>query len=267
MPRSRFQKQWKKIFPHPAVQVLLALMVFVIAIPLTTKAIMRSGFEQQGSGRIEKSSLGPDLRPTVRAHRTQRRDQRKMYDKMVKLCSVSRSTADTKAFCKAYWEAVDRCLAKRNVKTEKVDISCPDINDPMLSKAFRESPEGRKWEEAMTVGKLHRAAPVESVSSSPSLSLQVGDLSPRVRAALRKYVRKGHCSDHLQRVPIAGFYELCLSLVGEDVNEAPPTVEPQLPPMTLEEFLEQEEAYQRQVTKRKTTNDRLNVSGRARPDR
>lgn len=265
MPRARSRKQWKNIFPHPAVQVLLALMVFVVAIPLTTKAIMRSGFEQQGSGRIEKSGLGPDLRPTVRAHRTLRRDQRRMYEKMVKLCSASRSTADTKTFCKAYWEAVDRCLSQRNVKTVKVDVSCPDINDPILSKAFKESPEGKQWEEKVAVGRVHRAAPV--ASKPPSPSLQVRDLSPRVRAALRTYVRKGHCSDHLQRVPIAGFYELCLSLTGEDVSEAPPTVESQLPPMTLEEFLEQEEAYQRQVTKKKTTNDRLGVSGRARPDR
>jgi len=54
-------------------------------------------------------------------------------------------------------------------------------------------------------------------------SLSTEDLSTTERELLRKYIRARSCPKNLQHSPIAGFYELCLAIVGSGASEVLPT--------------------------------------------
>ncbi len=53
--------------------------------------------------------------------------------------------------------------------------------------------------------------------------LDANDLDPSDRLFLRNYTHSGNCPESLKGFHIPGFYELCVSIVGEDVKQAPVT--------------------------------------------
>lgn len=199
----------KKRFSLPSqseAYLLTALLVVaVVVVPLTSRAIFRS----QDEDGHESENLG-DFRPVVLEHRRQWRLERRLYANAVDRCSRDATLADTDAFCTVYWEALERCLKGRRFG---IDYGCPDINDPKLWEAFIQ--DTNVDPNAMKRGEepAHAAAP-----AIPTLTEE--DLKVHEKALLRRYRRARVCPESLRQY-LPGFYELCISLVEK---EQPPAM-------------------------------------------
>ena len=99
-----------------------------------------------------------------------------------------------------YWQAIEQ--SQRNEDFER-----PDFNDPS------------------TYQRVYGSAPVveEQLDKSTVTSLATNQLETHDRALLRRYTRAGFCPDGLKTFPISGFYDLCVSLVGDSVKKDPVT--------------------------------------------
>ena len=100
---------------------------------------------------------------------------------------------------RAYWRAIEHFSDQ---KRHGNDIEKPDINDlDSVDKTL-----GTNLEE---VEEVH-------TSADEITSLTTNDLSSQDRRMLRRYTRANMCPTTLKNFPIEGFYELCISIVGEE---------------------------------------------------
>lgn len=207
--------------------------------PLTLLAFIRE--EAPGTAQFPEG-----LREDVLEHLPARREQKRMYFRMVDRCRNDSHVSADDAFCTLYTEAETRCLA--TLRDRRNNTACPDINDPALLKAFKTLVLQQEDTEPM---EEHTAASEEVTSS-----LQTADLSDRDRLLLRRYERARTCPTTLKNY-LPGFYELCLSLVGK--NAAPEPIRGMLNDLA--------NLKQKRAAPKPTLNLRREIFGKARPDR
>jgi hypothetical protein len=185
----------------------LALLAGIVILPLTTDATPgRQGIE---IARRERSNFKSE----AAKERGDLRSVRRGYARAVDKCKAGRETGDTDPFCKTFWVAVDACLTSRGIG---MNTSCPDINDPNLRAAYRKLRSGTRHErqdkKAEAEPQVHAAVDAKPLSAR--------DLSREDEQILRHYVRAKTCPSTLQDY-LPGFFELCLSIVGEGANREP----------------------------------------------
>lgn len=207
--------------------------------PLTLLAFIRE--EAPGTAQFPEG-----LRSAVLEYRPEKRQQKRMYDRIVDRCRQNSYLSADDVFCKIYSEAEVKCLERRSIRE---DTSCPDINDPALFEAFETHVLQVAAPEEDAVEEAHAAAP--SVSS-----LETEDLSDRDRLLLRRYERARTCPMTLKNY-LPGFYELCLSLVGK--SAAPEPIRGMLNDLA--------NLKQKRAAPKPTLNLRREIFEKARPDR
>ena len=194
---------------HSEVYLLTVLLIVaVVVVPLTSRAIFRS---QDQEGR-ESEELG-DFRPVIIEHRRQWRLERRLYANAVDRCAHISATAADDEFCIVYWAAREQCLKDRRFGT---DYGCPDINDPIIWEAFVE--DGKI--DADTV-KASVKEPTHAAALEEPL-LKEEDLKLHEQALLRRYRWARVCPQSIRQY-LPGFYELCIFLVEQE--EPPATRE------------------------------------------
>src|SRR3989344_2999220 len=196
----------KNIYIRLSMVYVLAGILLVSSVtigPLTLLAFIR----EEAPGTVQ---FPEGLHSDVLEHRAERREQRRLYTRIVDRCRKNPYLSADDAFCKIYAEAENRCLERQGMRE---DTGCPDINDPVLYEAFETHVLQIDATEDSEEGEAHPAAPSTS-------SLQTDDLSDRDRLMLRRYERARTCPTTLKDY-LPGFYELCLSLVGKSAAPDP----------------------------------------------
>lgn len=118
------------------------------------------------------------------------------------------------AACDAYAIVQKECLARQSQYYQ--NTGCPAINDMVRIAAVQNAIEQKLpvpaigEEAASSSSSAHAAA-------APDLTIQ--DLAPSERLTMRRSVRVKYCSKKLPQA----LYLLCTSLVGEQLQDAPPT--------------------------------------------
>lgn len=99
-----------------------------------------------------------------------------------------------------YWNAISDFTGEHRDDTLLPDIDVNDDKtiDPLLSGQIT----------------IHGAAPrnIRATTSDDSVD-------PNGRMLLRRYTRAGYCPESMKRYPIPNFYEMCISLVGENASQ------------------------------------------------
>jgi hypothetical protein len=193
----------------------LATLIFVavVAVPLTTSAYIRL-----------QSAPVKTFRQEVSQDRARFRAQRRLYARAVKDCKHDRDLASKNAVCRVYWEALDRCMTRKSelipddinrpdlYGNHAIGIGCPDINDQKLLADLYNISDNN------LIPTDEPANFIEDPSEQPKAAAP--DLSSRDRLLLRRYTHARKCPPTLADY-LPGFYELCLSLVGEGVSSDP----------------------------------------------
>ncbi len=96
---------------------------------------------------------------------------------------------------RAYFQAIDRCTDLRRMDST---VTCPDFN-----------------QESYELRAAAPAEPEEVHASAPVSTITMQDLSDREESLLRRYIKTRACPESLKTFALQGFYELCLSLVGD----------------------------------------------------
>ena len=119
--------------------------------------------------------------------------------------SIRESREDIRERRRLYWRAIEEYQKRR--KSDPDTAIKPNVNDrASIEKALRQNEVQEE----------------EGEEQEPTVSsLTTRDLSAQDRHLLRRYTRAGTCPDSLKDFRIEGFYDLCLSLVGESAKREP----------------------------------------------
>lgn len=165
------------------VSATVALLVFVVSLPLTTQALFRS--QPYYPNRARETT--EDIMQKAKNDFTTRRDVRRDYHRALEI----------------YRDMLNGERGGKDVDASK--LVKPDVNDPETWEFYLDQ-EGE--------GTTHAAARADV---DP---IAFDKLSEREQQEMRRTVRLGYCSEGLRNY-VAGFYELCRSLVGKKSTKAP----------------------------------------------
>lgn len=157
------------------VSATVALLVFIVSIPLTTQALFRS-IDDEGRDKEQVQDIIKKAQNDVPRRRLNSRD----YHRAVEI----------------YRDMLNPERGGKNIDPES--FTKPDMNDP------------KTWEFYLNQDKKEEAHAAAKVTEPAVFK----DLSERDQEYLRRTVRIGYCPDGLKKY-VSGFYELCLSLTGK----------------------------------------------------
>jgi hypothetical protein len=172
----------------PSNKLFTAVLAGMVMIPVATS---------QASFRFQNEDLSEvDAKPTVEEraidHRTDWRTIRRAYAKALNACRTT-----------------ERHIGE--------PVLCPVFNDlstySEYLKGVNLSVHNRMWKKARS----RASAP------QPTTSVDTDKLDSSQRLLLRRYTRAGFCPQSLKKHSLKGFYDLCRSIVGEDVSDEAPT--------------------------------------------
>ena len=159
------------------VSATVALLVFIVSIPLTTQALFRS-IDDEGRDKEQVEDILKKAQNDVVRRRLNNRDYHRAVEIYRDMLNPERGGKDI----------------------DPATLTKPDMNDP------------KTWE--LYLSRDEKKAEDTHAAAKETKPAVMNDLSEHDQEYLRRTVKIGYCPDGLKKY-VSGFYELCLSLTGK----------------------------------------------------